>query len=273
MDRIAGSYGTRCALNLTLTLGVEFGLQVMLRGRIPAVPAVAVTSGAVMLCYVAGVRRIERRPVSELTGEGGGWEFASGLGLGMLLFGAVMLVLWTLGVYRFTGWGQASALAAGFPFSFLVAAAEEAIFRGLLFRLISKLLGTWGALAITSVLFGAGQAFNPDATLRSAAATGLESGVLLGLAYALTGRLWLPIGTHTAWDFAEASIFGMAASGEVTPGSLSFGALNGPKILTGGALGPEGSVVAVAVCLAASIFLLVRLLRSGNLERPIWRTE
>ena len=267
------SYGMRCALNLTVTFVVEFTMQIFLRSRLPPDVAVTVASAAVVLAYLAGVRWIERRPITELTGSGSVAEFGSGLALGLALFSAVMAALWAIGIYRMTGWGRASAPAAGLPFAFLVAVAEEAIFRGLLFRLTSKFFGTWGALAITSVLFGTAHAFNSDATLRSSIAIGLEAGILLGAAYALTGRLWLPIGIHMGWDFAESSLFGMAMSSEVTPGALTNGTLRGPTFLTGGGFGPEASVVAVALCLAASVFLVVGLVRAGMVERPIWSAE
>ena len=39
---------------------------------------------------------------------------------------------------------------------------EEIIFRGLLFRLCAKIVGTWGALLVTAALFGAVHAANPE---------------------------------------------------------------------------------------------------------------
>jgi len=79
---------------------------------------------------------------------------------------------------------------------------------------------------------------------------------LLGAAYALTGRLWLPIGLHLGWNFAEGSIFGMAVSGGSQKGSLITGELHGSNLLTGGVFGPEASIVAVVVCLTAAIVIL-----------------
>ena len=32
--------------------------------------------------------------------------------------------------------------------------------------------------------------------------------------YALTGRLWVPIGLHFAWNFAQGYLFGAAVSGD-----------------------------------------------------------
>jgi hypothetical protein len=104
----------------------------------------------------------------------------------------------------------------------------------------------------------------------------LEAGVLLGAAYALTGRLWLPIGLHIAWNFTEGSIFGMSVSGNSTAGTaadsaLLRGSLSGPQILTGGAFGPEASIVAVTVCLLVAIYFLYRTVKLGRIEPPAWR--
>jgi hypothetical protein len=47
--------------------------------------------------------------------------------------------------------------------------------------------------------------------------------------------------------------------------------LFGPRLLTGGAFGPEASIVAVLVCFAAGVALLVRAHRRGRFLRPFWR--
>ncbi|MGH9703358.1 MAG: lysostaphin resistance A-like protein, partial [Candidatus Acidiferrales bacterium] len=144
------------------------------------------------------------------------------------------------------------------------------IARGFLFRLIQLAGGTWIAIVISSALFGLAHAFNPGASFTSTLAIALEAGVLLAAAFIVTRRLWLPIGIHAGWNFAEGSLFGMAVSGGHSRSSLLAGALKGPVILTGGEFGPEASVVAIAVCLAAAAFLLRRSSRLGLLIRPPW---
>ena len=77
------------------------------------------------------------------------------------------------------------------------------------------------------------------ATLFSSVAIALEAGVLLAVAYAATDSLWLPIGIHAGWNYAEGTIFGTA--------------------VTGGAFGPEASIIAIPVCLAAAALLALRV--------------
>ena len=74
--------------------------------------------------------------------------------------------------------------------------------------------------------------------MTSSLAIMLEAGVLLGAAYAVTGRLWLPIGLHIGWNFTEGSLFGMSVSGNAIDTGLLHGTLTGPPLLTGGAFGP-----------------------------------
>jgi len=243
-------------LNLLVLLAVLFGLQTLIRGRVPDLPGLTLMSLTLLVAYVAGVRWIERREPEELLHRAAGREFSYGLILGICLFATVMLVLWMVGVYHPTGRGSIAPLAAGFLTAFLAAVSEEIIFRGFLFRLTQKLGGMWGALAVTSILFGAAHAANKGATVGSSVAIALEAGVLLGAAYALTQRLWLPIGLHLGWNFAEGSIFGMSVSGRAREGSLITGELHGNTLLTGGAFGPEASIVAVIVCLTAAVYLL-----------------
>ncbi len=95
--------------------------------------------------------------------------------------------------------------------------------------------------------------------------------MLLGAAYALTHRLWLPIGLHLGWNFAEGRIFGMSVSGGAAGRSLITGTLRGSNLMTGGAFGPEASIVAVIICLAAAFFLLWGAVRAAGIETPAWK--
>ena len=111
---------------------------------------------------------------------------------------------------------------------------------------------------------------NPGATRTSALAIALEAGILLGAAYAATERLWVPIGLHIAWNFTEGSVFGMSVSGLNKVTGLIQGSLQGSRLLTGGAFGPEASIVAVAVCLLGALYFLYRMLRLHRVEPPVW---
>ena len=230
----------------------------------------AVLAVLVLATYILASRLIERRIPTELAANRALPECATGIAIGFLLFAIVMAILFAVGVYHPGGWGTSSGLANGLFFAVLAGIMEEILFRGLLFRLSAKIVGTWGALIFTAGLFGLAHLANRGASVRSSIAIALEAGALLGTAYAATQRLWLPIGLHAGWNFTEGSLFGMTLSGNTMGVGLLRGSLSGPETLTGGAFGPEASIVAVLVCLVAALFFLWRIVRLHRVEPPIW---
>ena len=182
--------------------------------------------------------------------------------------GTVLSLL--LSVYHPRGWGTFAGLGTGALAA--LGAAEEVIFRAYFFRLLSMATGTWIAVLVSSALFGAVHAANPGANLFSSLAIALEAGVILAGAYAVTGRLWVPIGLHAGWNFAEGALFGMSVSGGPASAVLSHGTLRGPTILTGRAFGPEASI-AVLLCLAVGVILLWHTVRLGASHVEAWHDD
>ena len=226
-------------------------------------------AAVVLAAYWAYVRVMERRSVTELSGRRWVLELGLGLALGALLFSTAIGILAALGVYQVTGtngWQNMLAILAG---CILSGVLEEILIRAIVFRILERWLGSWVALAISALIFGGLHLFNPGATLLNAAAISIEAGVLLAAAYMLTRRLWLCIGIHIAWNFTEGGIFSVAVSGGESKGLLQSKML-GPDWLTGGAFGAEASVVALAVCLAAGIVLLVLAIKKGHVVLPSW---
>ncbi|HEU4586473.1 MAG TPA: type II CAAX endopeptidase family protein, partial [Gemmatimonadaceae bacterium] len=243
--------GTRIILKL-LGLAPERGaphrLALILLGT---VATIAVVHGA----YLLYVRYVEGRSATEFAVVGAAKELGLGMLIGACIFSAVILVLVAGGWYGVAGTNPWTTALAPLLAAAGAAYVEELVVRGILFRNLEDLLGSWISLAITALLFGLAHIANPNATLTSALAIALEAGVLLGAAYMLTQRLWLAIGIHFAWNFVQGGIFGVAVSGNASVGVLR-GELHGPELLTGGPFGVEGSAVAVVVCLAAAVVLL-----------------
>lgn len=222
-----------------------------------------------LLTYAGFVRLIERRRVAELDFAKAAPEFGAGLVAGAFLFSITMLVLFALGFVDITRAGGWQAL--GYPLldALIAAVTEEVLMRGVLFRIVEASLGSWIALVFSAALFGALHGFNPGATLTSSIAIALEAGVLLAAVFMYTRRLWMVIGLHTAWNFTEGGVFGASVSGGNANGMLSS-SFHGPDVLTGGAFGPEASIVAVVVCLAAGVVFLWLARRRGHFMRPFW---
>jgi membrane protease YdiL (CAAX protease family) len=146
---------------------------------------------------------------------------------------------------------------------------EEILFRGILFRYVEELAGSWAALIVTSALFGFAHILNPHATWYSSLAIAIEAGLLLGGAYMLTRSLWLPIGLHAAWNFTQGEIFGVPVSGGAVHGLLRS-RLVGAPLLSGAGFGLEGSVIAVVIATAAGVCFVWLAVRRGKVVRPWW---
>jgi uncharacterized protein len=225
--------------------------------------ASAVVALAGLAAYAGFVRLLERRAATELSPTHALPEGLAGVGLGTLLFSATIGVIALAGGYRVEGTHALSAVPPALAMAITSAVGEELLLRGIVFRITQELLGTWGALIISAALFGALHLLNPNATGLAAVAISLEAGVLLGAAFQATRRLWLPIGLHAGWNFTQGGLFGVSVSGTDVTGVLQ-GSLAGPTWLTGGAFGPEASVVAVVICLFGALPLLWLAVRRGN---------
>ena len=220
----------------------------------------------ILVVYRLAVRLIERRRPAELAALGGLRFVLMGVAFGAMLIATTYVVLWSVSVAHYDGLGSLAGVPLVFAISVGSAVGEELIFRGVLFRIVEEGFGTLVALAVSAALFGGLHAWNPGASLVSSVAIALEAGILLGLAYAGTRSLWLPIGIHFGWNFTEGGVFGGAISGVAVPGMVQV-PLAGPPLLTGGDFGPEASVVTLAVCLTASVILLLATARHGQWRR------
>ncbi len=222
---------------------------------------------AAFLAYIAFVRIMEKRAVTELSPVGATWETVIGIGVGALLFGTTIGILWLLGYYDVVGVNQLAVVVPVLATAVSAGVIEELLFRGIFFRIVEERWGTWLALSITALFFGLAHLFNPNATFVAGIAIALEAGVLLGAAYIFTRRLWLAIGIHFAWNFVQGGIFGVAVSGNEVQGLLQS-TLTGPDILSGGQFGAEASIIAVIVCLTAGLILLKQASNRGHFVKP-----
>jgi hypothetical protein len=212
-------------------------------------------------------RAIERRAVTELSPHPAARELIVGFVAGTLCIALVFGVLTASNSYHITGVSTGSVLWVALLSSLVTGVFEELLFRGVLFRLVEDSWGSYAALAVSSLFFGAAHLFNPNATWLSAVAIMVEAGVFLGAAYMLTRRLWLPIGIHTGWNFTEGGVFGAAESG-TTPHGWLQSTISGPAWLSGGQFGPEASVVTVVICGALGLALVLWVAKHGGIVKP-----
>ena len=226
---------------------------------------------ALLTGYASSVRLLEGRGATELSLRKGMPLLFAGILLGLLLIGAVYFILWCLGLVQFAHGTGFDGLFGALVVMFAAATLEELLFRAVLFRIAEEAFGTAAAIAVSAIAFGFVHALNPGATLVSSTAVALEAGVMFSLAYVLTRNLWLPIGIHMSWNFAEGSLFGARVSGYAEPHTLFKTALSGPQLLTGGNFGPEASLIAIGVCLSATAVIAVMVVRRDGWRRRTFR--
>lgn len=222
-------------------------------------------AGLSILVYRWIVGRTERREVTELAKKDVAAPVFRGTLVGIATFAAVMLNLYWLDHLEFDGMGSVSGAFGQVGLMAAAAVTEELIFRGLLLRLIERRLGSWIALSVTAVLFGLMHMANENATLFGALAIAVEAGCMLGAAYLATRSLWLPIGLHFGWNFAEGGIFSAAVSGNSESEGLLETAISGPQLLTGGEFGPEASLYSILFCSVLTVAFLLLARRRGLL--------
>lgn len=224
---------------------------------------------AVLLSYLGyggAVRRGERRPAREIALAGMPQELGIGLLVGLGMFTLVFASLRLLGVYALAR-GTWSDWPSDILQALLTGLDEELVFRAIVFRLLMRAFGPWWALATSAAIFGALHLANPNATLFAGIAIAIEAGLMLAAFYLLTGRLWMAVGVHAAWNFAQGSIFGARVSGGSEAGSLFLSApvAGTSDIVSGGAFGPEASLSAIVVGLGVFLIVLAAARRQGAL--------
>jgi CAAX protease family protein len=198
--------------------------------------------------------RVERRPwkVFGLPGKqafgrlfwtGTLWGFA---GISLLMCGLYGLHVFAFGHVLLHG-ARLLRLAMFWAGMFLlVGLFEEFLLRGYTLFTLTRGIGFWPAALILSCTFGLIHLRNEGEQWR-----GLLAAAFIGLFFCLTlrrtGSLWFAVGFHAAWDWGETFFYSVPDSGMVAPGHLLRSSLHGADWLSGGSVGPEGSVLCFVV--------------------------
>ena len=212
----------------------------------------------VYLVYAGLVRWAERRSPGELSLRSLPLDLAVGILIGLGMFTLVFTVLRVSGAYSLAA-GQWSDWPADILKTLSTGMREEMIARLIVFRLVTRAFGLWPALAFSALLFGAAHLANPNASPVAALAIAIEAGLMLAGFYILTGRIWMSVGVHAAWNFTQGPIFGARISGFTERGSLFTSApvAGTPDWLSGGPFGPEASAPAILVGTAVFCALIL----------------
>ena len=204
------------------------------------------------------------RPFAVIGVEASGKGFQQ-LGLGVVLGGGLVLAI--VGIQWAAGWvlveaggGPSSAQLTWDP-PFIVgllgiamgSAGEELLFRGYGFQQLIRATNPWFAVIGASLLFGIVHDSNPDFSPVALLNTVLF-GVIFGLALVRHRTLWLPYGMHFGWNITLAAIGANLSGLRIKLTGLTVIPV-GPSCWTGGAYGPEASLLTTLAVVAAGLIL------------------
>lgn len=224
----------------------------------------------IVLLYWFVIARLGEHPHNDYRDPKALRHLALGLAGGVAVFAVAVAIAGAMGIYRIVGPGDLKGLIEALIASAIFpAVSEEMVFRGILFRWLEEFGGSWVALLVTSVLFGAAHLANPNASWIAAVGIALEAGVMLGAAYMLTRSLWLPMGLHAAWNFTQGEIFDIPVSGTKVDGIVNA-QISGPPLLTGNGFGLEASLIAIVIATLFGLWLLWLAIRKGEVRPPFW---
>jgi membrane protease YdiL (CAAX protease family) len=171
------------------------------------------------------------------------WGFAS---ITLLLAAMYGLRVFDLGHLAMHGVRIVKFAAFWGMFFLLVGFFEDFLFRGYSQFTLTRAIGFWPAALFLSCLFGWTHRGNQGEQWM-----GLLAAAAIGLFFCLTlrrtGNLWFAVGFHAAWDWGETFVYSVPDSGTLFPGHLLKSSFHGPRWLTGGSVGPEGSMLCFVV--------------------------
>ena len=225
---------------------------------------IIVGDGAVFAIFLFAswiMARIEKRTLADygLPGRRAfGKAFWQGAVIGFIAMTVLLSSLKLAGVFSFGSFALHGAsiwkYAALWGLAFLlVGFFEEFSVRGYALFTLTAGIGFWPAAVLLSIGFGALHLGNGGESWVGVLGAG-SAGFLFCLILRRTGDLWMAIGFHMAWDWAETFFYGVPDSGQVAPGHMLNPSFHGPKILTGGSVGPEGSILCFLVLALCWIF-------------------
>src|SRR5215831_12699886 len=221
-----------------------------------------------VFCWIAAA--VERRPFSAFgmpPRQALRARFWQGAAAGLASLAVLMTALAVMGAIRVEMSPTPALKAAGFGAAYAVVFAvlairEEFLYRGYGLYTLTEAAGFWPAALVSTVWFASAHTGNSNENV-----IGLANVALFGLLSCLTlrrtGSLWLAIGFHASWNWGQTYLVGVSDSGHpAAPGHLLATTVMpaAPSWLSGGLVGPEGSVLCTGLLVLLWI-VCARLLR------------
>jgi membrane protease YdiL (CAAX protease family) len=130
--------------------------------------------------------------------------------------------------------------------------------------------GFWQATWVTSTIFGFIHVSNNGENW-----IGIFAAAFVGFVFCvsvrLTGSAWWAIGCHACWDWAQTYFYGTADSGMVASGHYMTTTPAGNVLWSGGADGPEGSLLVLGILLLMLLALIAIYGRASATQSALER--
>lgn len=192
-------------------------------------------------------------------------HFCIGMVAGAVLAAASLGVLVAIGVLRVGDLTQVESLAVWVAACLINAAFQELLIHGYAFTVLFRAKGLAIAMAVTTAVF---VVLHPGAFSCGPVAVAVVAGfgILLVLVRVETAGLAGATGLHAAWNALGGVGFGVVALADDYPHVFDV-VLRGSGLITGGAMGLEGSVVTLAlVVIVIGALLAKRMCSQSNRE-------
>jgi membrane protease YdiL (CAAX protease family) len=223
--------------------------------------------GLLLLLLLAWVRFVERRPLASvgLQHEHMFRSYLRGHAIGMISVTAIITVIWIAGGYEAshgaTAYSNPSAMVSILlllPALALQSSVEELLFRGWLLSVLARKFNVIVAIVVSSLLFSFLH-FSPDQHWLVTLGTFMFG--IFACSWALRSRSILGVmGWHSGWNWLLAVGFGLPLTSidlGIPPLLVGMRPI-GADWLTGGAQGPEASVICLAYFALAIAFFWLR---------------
>ncbi len=256
LDYVADAIDIPLAAALSLPVAAHGELMLFPYALLMVVRLVLDLLVVAAVCGILG-RRMRGFP---LVGPNMGKLAVTGLAVGLAVMAGAIWAIIATGNANVTVSAQSplSALLHGggwIIFDFVGATSEELFGRVAVLLVAERFVGWRGAVLVSGLMFSVLHLGNPGASWIWLARLFVQ-GVLLAYAVYRTGSLWWSVGYHTGWNWASAPLFGAAGSGYLDEGHLLDFTPTGSSLITGGAVGPEGSIFAFVAVLCAFLLLV-----------------
>ena len=176
----------------------------------------------------------------------------AGLVWGIVALSVLVLLMRLVGVFSYGSLALHGVRILKFAlfwgvFFFSVGIFEEFTFRGYTQFTLSQAAGFWPAAYLLSLTFGGLHLLGNVGETWLGSLCAAVIGLFFCFTLRRTGSLWFAVGMHASWDWGESYLYSVPDSGGMITGHLMQPSVHGPAWLTGGSVGPEGSVLAFLV--------------------------